>query len=173
MSSWNVSHVEKKEYELLNGSSTLVHSSPTSNPDIAWLMSKMEELEVPIAYTRELKELYFTKLPRDAGDYFRGRIRISVRPDDWENAHRILVHELGHLIDEEEAATDDDSMKKEKKKKAKHMPDAYAKKDVCEYFAVGFEVFYCGTKEERKKMKKKNPLLFKRIKALHKKYSKF
>lgn len=172
MPSWNICHVKKGEYELLNGNSTLVHFSPTSDPDVAWLMNKMEELEIPISYTKNLNELYFTKLPRDAGDYLDGRIRLSVRKSDWVNVHRTFIHELGHLLDDHEALTDDDDLKKEKKKKAKHLPDSYAKKDIYEYLAVGFEIFYCGTKKEKKNMKKKNPILFKKIKNLHKKYSK-
>jgi hypothetical protein len=51
------------------------------------------------------------------------------------------------------------------------MPDGYAKKDVGEYLACGFEVFYCGAKKVKDKMKKMNPHLYRTIKVLDREFS--
>jgi len=169
MISWNVVYTKNKEYELLNGSSTLIKCSPKSNPDISWLMSRMEELGVPPAYSHNLEEIYFTRLVDD-GDYSNGRIRISVYSRSWVVADKILVHELAHHVDDIENLTDNDMLLKEKKKKVKYMPDGYARKNVGEYLACGFEVYYCGTEKQKKTMKKKNPVLYKTIEKIHDKY---
>ena len=172
MISWNVISVKKKEYALMNGCQTPINCSPSSSPDISWLMSRMEELGVPIAYTEDLVEIYFTKLPGgDHGDYSSGRIRLAADKKTRDILDKVFVHELAHHLDDQEDVTSDDILCKEKKLKAKHMPDAYAKKNVGEYLAVGFEVYYLGSKKEKTKMRKMNPRLFKTIASLHRRFN--
>lgn len=171
MSSWNVLYISDREFQLLNGSQTLITLSPKSKFDVTLLMSKLEEIEFPLSYTKGLKLIHMTKLPGTAGDYLDCRIRMSSDKLTQDIMDVVFVHEVAHHIDDIENVTDDEHLKKEKKKKAKFMPDGYAKKNVGEYFATGFEVFYCGTKKEKSNMRKKNPRLFSTISALHKKFS--
>ena len=172
MLSWNVIWVRAKEYVLLNSDSTPVKLSPSSKPDISWLMSRMEELNVPIAYTKDLEEIYFTKLPGGVhGDYCAGRIRLAADVKTCEIMDKVFVHELAHHVDDQEDVVSDERLIKEKKLKAKYMADTYAKRSIGEYLAVGFEVYYVGTKKEKSVMKKKNPRLYKIISDLHRKFS--
>jgi len=173
MQSWNAIFVEDKEYQLLNSSLTSIKFSNASKFDLALLMSKMEERGVPLSYTSELTEIKFTQLRNgDHGDYLNGVIRLSSDKTTQSLMDKIFVHELAHHVDCTNNITDDDSILREKKKKSKYMKDKYARKDVFEYFAVGFEVFYCGTDEEKRFMKKKNPILFSVISKLHKEHCK-
>lgn len=134
-------------------------------------MSRMEELGVPAGYTRELEEIYFTRLHGDAGDYFDGRIRISVDSKTWDIADKVLVHELGHHVDDMEDVTSDESLAHEKKTRGCYMPDGYARKNVGEYLACGFEIYYCGSKQDKRNLKKKNPVLYATIRRLHRRFS--
>ena len=172
MPSWNVEWVKAKEYVLLNGDCTPVRLSPASKPDISWLMSRMEELGVPVAYTKDLEEICFTRIPGgDHGDYLSGRIRIAGDLKTQPIMDKVFVHELAHHVDDQEDVTSDERLTKEKRRAAKHMADTYAKKNTGEYLAVGFEVYYLGTKEEKKKMRSKNPRLYRTIAELHRKFS--
>lgn len=170
MPSWNVSHVKGREFELLNGSATAVRCSKSAKPDIPKLLTRMEELGVPASYTVGLSEIYFTRLPGTHGDYLDCRIRLSTDSRTLELIDKVFVHELGHHIDDMEDVTSSDDLKHEKKTRSKHMSDGYARKNVSEYFAVGFEIYYCGTIEEKRKMKKKNPVLFRTISRLHRRF---
>ncbi len=80
------------------------------------------------------------------------------------------MHELAHHVDEEEGISDRPGLLEEKKKKARYLPDSYAKKNLLEYVAVGFEVYYCGTREEKRKMKRCNRKLYSIIQYIHRKY---
>lgn len=169
MSSWNVVWVRERTFELMNKSSTLIHLSPSSQVDVSLLMSRMEDLGVPVAYTEELREIRFTKL-RDMGDYKDCVIRMSSNRRTRESMDRVFVHELAHHVEETYDTCSNESIHAEKRSSAKHLPDGYAKKNVFEYFAVGFEVYYCGTREERKKMKTKNPILYRTIHEIHRNF---
>lgn len=172
MGSWNVAHIKKGEYELLNDTATLISFSPKAAPDISWLLSRMEEIGVPISYTRDLKNIYFTYLKGgDHGDYCNHRIRISCDKRTREIMDKVFIHEIAHHVDDMEDITSDDMLMREKKLKGKHMADSYARKNVGEYFAVGFEVYYFGTVKEKKTMRTKNPYLYKKIQSLHRKFS--
>lgn len=177
MGSWNVVWVKAREYELLNGSQTAVYLSRTSKFPVAQLMSRMEELGVPVAYSGNLKEVIFTRsLPsrtgtRNHGDYVNSRIRMASGRDTVDVMDRVFVHELAHHVDDQEDVTGDGLLEDERKRRWKHMPDRYARKNAGEYLAVGFEYFYCGTEEERAQMKRKNPRLYRTIASLHRRFS--
>ena len=171
MASWNVEWIKAREYILLNSSSTPVRCSPSSKPNISWLMSRMEELEVPIAYTNELEELYFTRIGSDHGEYCSGKIKIASDQKTKDIMDKVLVHELAHHVDDQEDITSDDKLIEEKKTHGKYMPDRYARKNIYEYFAVGFEIYYLGTDIQKKKMKRINPRLYKLIHRVHKRFS--
>ncbi len=129
----------------------------------------MEELEVPVAYTYDLTEIYFTRIPGALGTYVDGVIKLRASANDVD---RTFIHELGHHVDEMEGCTLDDKLIREAKYRSRYMSDKYARKDVSEYFAVGFEVYYFGAPGERKKFRKLNPYLYRTIAKLHQRYSK-
>lgn len=171
--SWNTRRGKRsRERVLLNKSSTKIRFSPKSNPDYASLFKKLEEKGVPLSYANDLNEIYFTRL-NNAGDYdySLSRIRISVDQRSWIIVEKVFVHELAHHIDRLNQSTDSDELIKEKKTCSHYMPDGYARKDVYEYFACGFEVYYFGSVKEKKRMKEMNPKLYSMIERLHKKYA--
>lgn len=133
-------------------------------------MDEMERIGVPPAFTENLEVIEITILKGLLGDYLNGRLRLSSTAEARKNLGKVFVHELGHHIDDEEEISEDEKIKQEKKKAAKFMSDAYAKKSVGEYVAVGFEVYYYGTKEEKAKMKKKNPVLYRKIASIHEQF---
>lgn len=174
MNSWNVIPAKESDIDfvLLNGDRTIIRFTQRAEwLDIPWLMSKMEELNVPFAYTVGLKEIYFTMLQGLDGDYKNGLIRLSIGMGSRYTLDRTFVHELAHHVDEAEDISGRESIITEKKTSAKELVDTYARKNVCEYVAVGFEVFYCGSKKERSRLRKKNPKLYNVIRYIHRKYS--
>lgn len=172
MPSWNVEWVRAKEYVLLNCECTPILLSQSSKPDLSWLMSRMEELRIPISYTKNLEKIIFTKIPRGHhGDYQGDIIRLAADKKTAPILDKVFVHELAHHVDDHEDISSDDLLIKEKKVASKYMDDAYARKNTSEYLAVGFEVYYLGTKEEKKKLRAKNPRLYRAIAALHRKFS--
>lgn len=173
MESWNVITCKDPDgdFVLLNKSRTLIRFSLRVQPDIAVLMSEMEEAGVPFTFTEGVKKIYFTHLPDGThGDYNSGNIRLSCGHISRETYASTLVHELAHHLDEEEDISGRESIIVEKRKKARFMTDKYARKNIGEYIAVGFEVYYFGTRIERAKMRKRNPRLYNVIKYLHRKY---
>jgi hypothetical protein len=171
MESWNVMRcpTDEGEYVLKNPSRTLIRFSERTDPDLGALMSEMEELNVPFSYTDKVKEIYFTLMP-DHGDHTDGKIRVSYTNESRKILARILIHELAHNVDEQEGLCDRPDIIDEKRKKARYLPDTYARKNVVEYIAIGFETYYCGTPEQKRKMKRCNPKLFGAIRYLHRKY---
>lgn len=176
MESWNVepTGITDEPYYFRNSSQTIISFSKRTSFDISILLVKMEERGVPFAYTEKLKELRFTILKGSiVGNYGKGLIHLS--PQGWgpgsdESMCQTFIHELGHHIDEQEAISSDLKIIKEKKTCAKHLPDSYGTKNIDEYIAVGFEVFYFGSNKDKKKLRKKNKHLYKRIMQAHRKY---
>lgn len=158
------------DFVLLNRCKTLIRFSQRARIEVVELMNRMEELNVPFGYTEDVKEIYFTVLSGMHGDYSDGNVRLHCGHESKKIHDRTLVHELAHHIDEVEAIGDRPGLAEEKKKKARYLTDSYAKKNVTEYIAVGFEVYYCGSREEKRKMKRCNPRLFNIIRYLHRKY---
>lgn len=167
MRSWDLIQTGSKFF-LDNGDETPIRKSRTCRIDIPALCQRMEDLGVPFAYTQGLLDVYLTRhLPGIHGDYIDGKMRLVASQPDLE---RTFIHELAHHVDDMVELTDDGLLSKERRTRGKHMVDPYAKHSDQEYLAVGFEVYYCGTVKERKKMRAKNPLLFSTIRRLHRRY---
>jgi hypothetical protein len=134
-------------------------------------MSKMEEARIPFSYTEGVEQIYFTLLRgRTHGDYSDGTIRLSCGHESRDTYASTLVHELAHHLDEEEDISGRDSIIIEKRSQARHLSDNYAQKNIGEYVAVGFEVYYFGSRDEKIRMRRKNPRLWNVIKYIHRKY---
>lgn len=144
----------------------------------------MEEAGVPVFYTDQLKEIYFTILPGTPrttleGDYVghgltqykgpRPRVRLSYTAESLPKA---LIHELGHHIDVLEDICSRADVVKEfeahKKKTAELIEGGYEKRTVGEYVAGGFEMYYFG---DRKWFKKHRRVLHDVISSCHRKYT--
>lgn len=163
--------VDGEHGSLLNRWSTEIRLSRRARVDVLAIFDRMEELDVPFGYTDELDEIYFTLLPHKHGDYSPCIIRLSTSHDSLRSIDRTLVHELGHHMDAIEDLSERPSLIEEKRSSARFMSDSYARHDVGEYVAVGFEVYYLGTDEQRRKMREHNPRLYRTIREIHKKYS--
>ncbi len=158
---------------LMNRWSTILRFSRRANADDALLLfDRMDELGVPFSYADELEEIYFTILPGKHGQYSPCEIQLSVTRDSRLALDRTLIHELGHHLDNVEDISERPSVIREKREGAKTMLDPYANTSVSEYVAVGFEVYYVGTRVERARMRRHNPKLYRIIADIHRKYSK-
>jgi hypothetical protein len=175
VNSWNVVQMpgqDERSFTLTNPSRTLVRHSRRVRPDIGWFMNRMEELNVPIGFTKELSEINFTVLDAATdANYWNGKIQIAMG-NNRRNKDRAFIHELGHHVEDLEDIAGIEEIVLEKKTSAHFLPDKYARKNVSEYIAVGFEFFYCGTSDQKRKMRKRNPRLYRVISQIHKKYSK-
>jgi hypothetical protein len=130
----------------------------------------MDELHVPVGYTRGIKEIYFTSLRGCAGNILDGRIQMTYGRDNWERMPYVLCHELGHHIDDQIHLSSDVEVLAEYEKKAKYL-DAYAKKSPSEYVGVGFETYYSADPLLVAGMRRHNRILFEKIAAIHTRYS--
>lgn len=169
---WNVEQVGEGEYVLMNKTRTTIRLSGHSFVDLGEILAKIEEAGVPLSFTDGLKEIYFTILKSDdktylQGDYKDGVIRISTDEANRPDIPSTLVHELAHFVDEEFDISLKKKIIEEKPKKARYMPDSYARKNVEEYVACGFEVYFFGTREQRGAFRRNNPKLCNVIRYLH------
>lgn len=176
MHSWNVEQIAEGEYVLLNRSRTIVRVSEHSFIELAAILAKIEEAGVPIAFTDNLKEIYFTIL-RDVdvdtflqGDYKHGIIRINTSIENRPDIHRTFVHELGHHVDAEHDICHRPKVIVEKPQRSRHMADPYARKSLGEYIACGFETYYFGSRPHRGNFRRLNPKLYNVIHYLHQKF---
>ena len=171
MDGWNVTPERENRYIIMNEDETVLRiSKRVPNIAVPQLLSEMEELHVPIAFTRELKEIYITVLPNVYGDYFSDKIRLSYSAEGRKILGRTLIHELGHHIDVIEGISDEPNILKERKNKSRFIEDIDARRRDDEYVAVGFETFYLGTSEEKAKMRRHNRQLFEAIARVHRRY---
>lgn len=161
----------KCRYLLWNGTYVPINYCLRAKVDFKGMIKKMNEMHVPIGYTHGIKEIYFTSIQDAAGDILDGKIRLSYGQDHWDQLPSALIHELGHHVDDREHLSSDPDIISEKGSKSKFMADQYAKKNVGEYVAVGFETYYFGTADAVAKMRRHNRVLFEKIQAIHERYS--
>lgn len=166
---WNAIQAEDN-WRLLNSSATVLHFNRRIDISvIESLMQKMHNASVPISFTEGVKEIYFTYLTDNRGDYEDGHIRLSCENIDG-TLDTTLVHELAHHLDEKEKLSNKKKIKEEFKINLLHAP-AGGKSNTCEeYVAIGFEIYYFGKRGSKFKLKKENPKLYNIINHLHLKY---
>jgi hypothetical protein len=159
---------------LRNSSSTLIRFSQNVSPDVERLMHDMKLADVPFSFTEGLSEIYFTVLKQVdgeivAGDYIDGRIRLSCGRHQIP-LHHVLVHELGHHVDEIEGISSRPKVMDEKRRRAHRLGRDQATEDVAEYIAIGFEVFYFGGRGAKAQLMRDNPRLYNVLRYIHRKY---
>lgn len=168
--SWNVIYDSGESMYLLDSETVFEFTRTTRGIDIAVIMTDLENANVPIKYTRDLRTIRFTKLPSgDLGNYAEGVIQLSVFKSSTVPISKVLVHELAHHLDDLEDIVSTPELIREKKNRAKFL-NKLAEKNVDEYFAIGFEVYYFGDKFAKRKLRKMHPVLYKKIAAVHRKY---
>lgn len=172
--SWNViaSGHDGREFVLLNKSRTIIRLSERVNIDVGAFLSKVEEAGVPISFTDGVKEIYFTFLRENRGQYLDGLVELCATETDLRKICSSFVHELGHHIDELRGMSDRKKIIEEKRKSSHLMPDSYARKNVDEYVACGFEVYYFGTRKQRGDFRRSNPKLYNAIRYVDRVHSK-
>ena len=172
MDSWNaIAGQDGREYVLLNKNRTLIRLSERVSVDIGAFMHRLEAAGVPLSFADGLKEIYFTYLRANRAQYLDGVVEICSTETNLDKVCSSFVHELGHHIDELNGVSDRKKIIEEKRKYSHLMPDSYARKNVDEYVACGFEVYYFGTRKERGDFRRSNPKLYNAIRYLDRKYS--
>lgn len=167
--SWNVLEHPDGHYVLLNSDETVVRKSGAAKVDIVDVLSQLEELKVPPGYTRGLEEIYFTRhLVGAVGTHEGNVIRVTANMLKV----KVLIHELGHHVDDLEDVSLDGHLASERKLRGEMLDDAYGQKNDSEYLCVGFEVFYAGNVADKNRLRRNNPLLYRTIQRLHDRYQK-
>jgi hypothetical protein len=158
------------QYYLDNRAQTLVWTSPTSKSfDILAIFHMLEEVGFPLRFMNKIKRVNFQRLrDRAFGEYYDGELWIDTR-----RKHRLstlidtFVHEVAHNIDEEYDFSN--HLTEERKQKGTRIHKIAGQSDE-EYFARGFERFYSMNPNKKAALKKRNPKLYKRIAAIHRKF---
>lgn len=161
---------EGASYYLKNQNTTSVKISRKFRSfDILKIFKKLEEIEFPFRYTNGLVQINFTHL-RDYGEYFDGVIWIDIRKGRrFKTLIETVIHEIAHHVDANKDNKYSCSLHKERKRRGKHV-HSFAKHSDEEYFARGFERFYSMNPQDKIKLKKNNPQLYRSISALHERY---
>ena len=172
MRTWNIIDGDDGTYVLLNGSDTVIRKHKNiSFTVMIGLLSKMEELDVPIAYTDGIKEIYLTYLKgKLEGDLKRKerKIRIGCNNAFLNTLHETLIHELGHHVDDREDISDRNDFVREWKKLSGSFAQYDMQSQPDEYFAHAFTEYYVN----RRGMAQRYPLMYRYSKQIHDKYSK-
>lgn len=169
MESWNVEPRGKYEYSLLNPARTLITVNQRADVDLGWITGVLEEIGFPLGYTSELEEIRFTWVKNCGGYYLDNKVWVAPHIDRALMVSN-LIHEIGHHVEEMEDLTERESLIREKKERGHLIDDTYSQKNIYEYIACGFQVYYCGTTLQKKNLRKNNPKLYNVINWLHRKY---
>lgn len=159
------------DWRLLNGSATLLQFDQRVDASVVEsLIGRMTDARVPFAYSEGLREVYFTYLPNRRGDYEPGHVRLSCDASGGV-LDTTFAHELGHHLDEIEKLSTRRKVVEEHETKTLEAPaGGSSRKDIEEYVAIGFELYYFGKRGIKTRLKKENPKLYNVIHHLHRKY---
>jgi hypothetical protein len=129
----------------------------------------MTDAGVPFAYSEGLREIYFTYLPSNRGDYEAGYIRLSCDASS-SVVDTTLAHELGHHLYNIESISNRINVSSEYQDSNLKAPAGGTSYDCEEYVAIGFELFYFGERGVKSCLRKENPKLYNVIDNIHRKY---
>jgi hypothetical protein len=160
------------DWRLLNGSATLLQFGQRVDPGVVEsLLRNLTDAGVPFAYSEGLQEVYFTYLPNRRGDYEPGHVRLSCDASGGV-LDTTFAHELGHHLDAiEKLSTRRRVVEEHETTKTLEAPaGGSSMKNIEEYVAIGFELYYFGKRGTKSRLKRENPKLFNVIQHLHQKY---
>jgi hypothetical protein len=160
------------EWRLSNGSATLLQFNQRVDVGVVEsLLGRMTDAGVPFAYSEGLREIYFTYLLNNRGEYEAGRVILSCDAAG-DVLDTTFAHELGHHLDviEELSNRPKVMIEHETTKTLKAPAGGSSKKDIEEYVAIGFEFYYFGKRGTKSRLKRENPKLYNIIDHLHRKY---
>lgn len=162
------------EWRLSNGSATILQFNQRVDAGVVEsLLLGMTDAGVPFGYSEGLKEIYFTYLLNNRGEYEAGRVRLSCDASG-DVLDTTFAHELGHHLDAIEKLSERPKVVEEHEttKTLRAPAGGSSRKDIEEYVAIGFELYYFGKRGTKSRLKKENPKLYNVIKHLHRKYNK-
>ncbi len=162
------------EWRLLNSSATLLQFSQRVDVSVVeCLLGRMTAAGVPFAFSEGLQGIYFTYLQTNRGEYEEGHVRLSCDASG-DVLDTTFVHELGHHLDALESISKRPKVVQEHEStKTLNAPaGGSSRKDIEEYVAIGFELFYFGKRGTRTLLRTENPKLYNVISNLHRKYLK-
>lgn len=155
---------------LLNRSNTLISIRKGLKFDPLPFFKQLEKLKFPLKYTDGLERIHFTILKESGvgGFYLDNRIWVDVSKSQLDFTLQIFAHEIGHHVDDQEEVAS--MLHEERMKRAKHLRASWSKRSDEEYLALGFEKYYGGSPADRRRMRLRNPLLYRTIRFLHREY---
>jgi Mlc titration factor MtfA (ptsG expression regulator) len=114
--------------------------------------------------------IQFRRMKNFFGMYSSDVVEIGAKPKRQMRMYvETFIHEVAHHIDSEDDYSQ--ALSEERRKKGSHIGHLEAQRNNAEYFARGFERFYSPDVGDKKKLRKKNPKLYKTIQKLHRQYS--
>ena len=174
MEHWNVATCDPEKNEgaslfLMNRSRTLVSVHRRLRFDPITLFKKMERLRFPLRYTNGLERIHFTVLTGDAvGYYMDNKIWVDVSQAHLWRHVPVFIHEVGHHVEDKEGIAE--FLHEERMKKAKFLKEQFSSRTDDEYLALGFEKYYAEDAAHRRRLRQRNPLLYRTIQMLNREY---
>ena len=176
MERWRIAECRSKsskKYYLANRSRTVVKiSARAKNFDVQSFLKELQKIKFPIRFTNNIQTITFSILgKRTFGLYCDDEIWIDVRKKHrMKTLVETFVHEVAHHVDLSGAHNSlDPKLKHERKMKGKYI-HTIARQSDDEYFARGFERFYAINPKYKKRLRQRNPRLYRAIEQLHRKY---
>lgn len=161
------------QFILLNKTCTRIKVNRRMKFDPGEFLSRLDNVGFPLSFTDGIEYVNFTVITdkfNAAGYYVDNNIMIDISSDDVDFALETFMHEVGHYVDENENISG--VLQDERLRCAKHLEERFSSRTNAEYLAIGFEKFYSEKTGHRKALRKHNPMLYKNIMSLHRKYSK-
>jgi len=173
MELWNVAVCKRNDeadYYLLNRSRTPIKFTTKVPFSMGEFLAALENVGFPIRFTNGLELIRFRRIKNLFGLYGDNIVEIGAKPKRSSRVYiETFIHEVAHHVDSEEDISRD--LDDERKSRGKHLHHDQASADNSEYFARGFERFYSPDPDDRKRLRKNNPKLYRTILRLHRKYS--
>lgn len=173
MHSWNVAvckHDDEADFYLLNKNRTPIKFTTRVPFNMGEFLSILEDIKFPLKYTTGVELIRFRRMKNFYGMYSDNIVEIGAKPKRTMRMYvETFVHEIAHHIDSEDDFSSD--LGEERRKKAHSLVHYEAQRNNSEYFARGFERFYSQDPQDKKRLKIRNPKLYRTIARLHKKYS--
>lgn len=159
------------ELYLHNRSRTPIRVGRGVRIDVPHFLSELRRVEFPLAFTEGIELIQFRKIKGCFGQYDDGVIDIGFKPRrKMKVILETFVHEVAHHLDFDREMGVSKALDGERRLRGRYLEHAEARRDTEEYFARGFEKFYSGDASLKRRLRERNPRLYRLISRLHRKY---
>lgn len=173
MDLWNVAVCKRNDeadFYLMNRNRTPIKFTTHVPFNMGEFLSILEDVKFPLKYTNGIELVQFRRMKNAYGMYYDNVVEMGAKPKRSMRMYiETFIHEVAHHIDSENDYSHD--LGDERRRRGRSLGHDEATKSNAEYFARGFERFYSPNPDDRKKLRQKNPKLFRTIARIHRKYT--